>query len=342
MIDLLPDADQRQIIDSIAGYLGNQFPVSRLSTEYLDGENEHRDSWKGLAEQGLFGLSVAENMGGAGFTLVEDVLAAREFGRFLLSPSVLASSLAAHVAATAGDAELAAAIIDGSTRVSFARLAGPGRIGVRIVGEIHLVDAHPDDLLLGWGNNGIALFARAGLADLRSVTPMDGSVRLERAWANGLATRIFLPTSTAPLARRANLMMAAAQAGNADATCKMAVEYAKVREQFGKPIGAFQAIAHHCADMAIRARAASAQTAFASIAVRDGRADADLQIASASLVASDAALRNATIAIRVHGGMGFTAECDVHLYLKRAHLLDHLNGGARLHQEKLLSGTFTE
>jgi alkylation response protein AidB-like acyl-CoA dehydrogenase len=339
VIDLLPDADQQQIIDSIAGYLGDKFPVSRLNQIDYAGEHDDRDAWRGLAEQGLFGLAVAEDIGGAGFTLVEEMLVARELGRFLLSPSVLASSLAAHAAAMAGDHALARAIVAGETRVSFARLTGSGEIGANISGELHIIDARPDDLLLGWSDEGVALFDRTELVSVRSVTPMDGSVGLERALAEGVAARLFIPVATAPMAKRANLLIAAALAGNADASCSLAVEYAKIREQFGKPIGAFQAVAHHCSDMAIRARAALAQTAFASIIMRDNRADAELHVASAAIVAADAAIRNATIAIRVHGGMGFTAECDVHLYLKRAHLLDHLNGGARFHQEKLLSST---
>jgi hypothetical protein len=211
-----------------------------------------------------------------------------------------------------------------------------------VSGDLHLIDARSDDLLLGLSDAGVVLFEQTALTDIRTVTPMDRSVGLERASASDIAALIFVPTSQAPLARRANLMIAAALAGNADATCVLAVEYAKIREQFGKQIGAFQAVAHHCSDMAIRARAAVAQTAFASIIMRDDRADAELQVASAAIVAADAAIRNATMAIRVYGGMGFTAECEVHLYLKRAHLLDHLGGGRRLHQEKLLLGTFGE
>jgi alkylation response protein AidB-like acyl-CoA dehydrogenase len=301
------------------------------------GEHDNRAAWLGLAEQGIFGLAAPEEIGGAGFSLVEDMLVARELGRFLLSPSVLASNLAAQVAATAGDAGLASAIIAGQTRVSFARLTGQSQIGAKIAGELHIIDARPDDLLLGWGDDGMALFDRTGLIDVRSVTPMDGSVGLERGFAQSINARVFIPASTAPMAQRANLLIAAALAGNADASCTLAVAYAKVREQFGKPIGAFQAVAHHCSDMAIRARAALAQTAFAAIIMRDGHSDAELQLASAAIVAADAAINNATIAIRVHGGMGFTAECEVHLYLKRAHLLTHLNGGRRMYQEKLLS-----
>jgi alkylation response protein AidB-like acyl-CoA dehydrogenase len=89
--------------------------------------------------------------------------------------------------------------------------------------------------------------------------------------------------------------------------------------------------------MALRSRAALAQTAFAAIAERDGRPDATFQVAAAAIVASDAALLNATMAIRVHGGLGFTAECDVHHYLKRAHLLERLAGGRRRNQVELLA-----
>jgi alkylation response protein AidB-like acyl-CoA dehydrogenase len=107
----------------------------------------------------------------------------------------------------------------------------------------------------------------------------------------------------------------------------MAVAYAGVREQFGRPIGTFQAIKHHCANMVVAARCARDQTNFAAVAFDDERPDAALQVECALLVAGSAALDNAGKNIQIHGGMGFSDEADPHLFLKRAQLLLALAGG---------------
>jgi alkylation response protein AidB-like acyl-CoA dehydrogenase len=107
----------------------------------------------------------------------------------------------------------------------------------------------------------------------------------------------------------------------------MGVEYAKLREQFGRPIGSQQAIKHHCANMAIAARCARDQVGFAAVAVDEGRADATLQVESALFVAGRAALDNAGANIQIHGGIGFSDEADPHLLLKRAQVLLAVAGG---------------
>jgi alkylation response protein AidB-like acyl-CoA dehydrogenase len=97
-----------------------------------------------------------------------------------------------------------------------------------------------------------------------------------------------------------------------------------MRQQFGRPIGAFQAIKHHCANMAITAEALSSLLEVAAIAARDGRDDAAFHIAALRLLAPKAALANARTCIQIHGGMGFSAEADAHHFLKQAHMLSRL------------------
>lgn len=337
MIELIASPEQQEIVDSIAGYIAARYPVERLRGEHRLAENDERRRWPELAAQGWFGLGIPEELDGAGYGVVEEMLAFKEFGRFLISPRILATTLAAHVASAAGDADLVRSIVAGETRAAVASTIGHGEIGSSVRGDLHLIDSEDDDLLLVWDGDGAALVERDGVKDVRSVTALDGSVTLERGSAVDTTAIAFVPAATAPITLHANLLIAAQLAGNAEATRDLAVEYAKIRVQFGKPIGAFQAVAHHCTDMALRTRAAVAQAMFAAVAARDARADARFQSAAASIVAADAALRNATIAIRIHGGIGFTAECDVHHYLKRAHLFDHVSGGTRLHQTTLLA-----
>jgi hypothetical protein len=126
---------------------------------------------------------------------------------------------------------------------------------------------------------------------------------------------------------RLRLIDAAALAGIAEAALGMGVAYAGLRKQFGRPIGSFQAVKHHCANMAIAARCARDQAGFAAVAVDDRREDAALQVDCALLTAGTAALENAGKNIQVHGGIGFSDEAEPHLLLKRAQLLIALAGG---------------
>ncbi|MEU6123002.1 acyl-CoA dehydrogenase family protein [Streptomyces sp. NPDC047123] len=128
---------------------------------------------------------------------------------------------------------------------------------------------------------------------------------------------------------RGALLYAAEQLGSAARTCETAVQYAREREQFGQPIGAFQAVKHLCAQMFVRAELARAAV-YAAAVTGD-----PLDARAAKLLADDAAVRNARDCLQVHGGMGFTWEADVHLHLKRAWVRAELGQSARDAEEDL-------
>jgi alkylation response protein AidB-like acyl-CoA dehydrogenase len=134
---------------------------------------------------------------------------------------------------------------------------------------------------------------------------------------------------------RLRLIDAAALAGISQAAVDMSVAYAGTRAQFGRPIGSFQAVKHHCANMVSAARRARDQTGFAAVAVDEGRDDAALQVECALFVAGEAALENAGKNIQIHGGMGFSDEADPHLLLKRAQLLIAIAGGLEAANERV-------
>jgi alkylation response protein AidB-like acyl-CoA dehydrogenase len=115
------------------------------------------------------------------------------------------------------------------------------------------------------------------------------------------------------------------------------VEYAKVREQFGKQIGSFQSVKHICADMAIRSEAALCQASFAALVLANDLADTDFHAVASKIVATDTAVKNAAASIQVHGAYGFTAEANAHHYLKRAHVTDMLWGSLREQRERILT-----
>ena len=130
----------------------------------------------------------------------------------------------------------------------------------------------------------------------------------------------------APVFHSAMVLLAAQLVGIAEASLAMACEFAKTRVQFGKPIGVNQAVKHCCADMAVAAESALQQTMFAAICINDSRADAEFQTRTAKFIAGRSAIDNASAGIQLHGGMGFTWEHDIHLYLERARVLDLLLG----------------
>ena len=316
IIDLHPTEDQQMIADSIGGMLADLLPIDRLREESGHGGAKERALWNDLAELGIFAMSLSEADGGAGYGLPEEVIAASELGKVLASPSVIAQIAAVHLAS--GDDR--SALIAGDTRAAF---ASPG-----LGGELFLYDGEGADwvVLLDTG----ASLHPASDFEWSNAVAMDETLPVMRA------STMPAPKARDALADRISLLISAVLAGSAHSATDLAVDYAKQREQFGQPIGSFQAIKHQLADMRVRADAADSQTRLAAVAFGLGNADTR-EVAAARWLAGNAAIENAKAGIQVHGGMGFTAECDAHLFLKRAHLLAGLGSSRRGEERRLLA-----
>jgi hypothetical protein len=148
----------------------------------------------------------------------------------------------------------------------------------------------------------------------RPVRSLDPLTPLHRVTAPVVLGDPLPGSGAARFRREGTLLSAAEQLGSAARTTEMAVQHARGREQFGSPIGAFQAVKHLCAQMLVRAELARAAVYAAAVTADP------VEIAGAKLLADEAAVRNARDCLQVHGGMGFTWEADVHLHLKRAWL----------------------
>ncbi|MCL4716425.1 MAG: acyl-CoA dehydrogenase family protein [Hyphomonadaceae bacterium] len=317
IVDLLPTEEQTLIGDSVAGLL-QKLPVERLRDQANFYGAAEAAMWDGFRAIGLFSLSLPEDAGGAGLGFAEECLCARLLGNALTSPDVLATMLAVRFAFGTGDAKLAAALQSGETRACFASADD--------VERAQIVDGRQASYALSWRRADASLWRfEPGAVQhcldetilLRNATPSG-----KRANAEGFALR-------------ARIAVAAYLVGVAEAVRDMAVAYAGAREQFGQPIGAFQAVKHACADMAVRAEAAMAQTWFAALALDHGGGEEDA--AAAQVLAIQAALENARANVQVHGGMGFTYECDAHFYLKRAHVFAALNANDAVVRAMLLN-----
>jgi alkylation response protein AidB-like acyl-CoA dehydrogenase len=298
-----PSVEQLELAGTFNESLEALLPLARLHLS----QQESEQTWSSLESLGLFGVGVSEENGGSGLGAAEEALIVMQLGRCLAAPSVLATVGASHASTRAG---MGAANGLGRTAAAYLR-------GDRIV----MVEDNRAALVLVRAGADTALYDNALVC-----RPIDNHL-----WLSPLQECTSGPE---PLARfdgsgllLLRLIDAAALCGIAEAALSMSVAYAGLRKQFGRPIGSFQAIKHHCANMAIAARCARDQATFAAVAVDDRRDDAALQVDCALLVAGRAALGNAGTNIQVHGGIGFSDEADPHLLVKRAQLLIMLAGG---------------
>jgi alkylation response protein AidB-like acyl-CoA dehydrogenase len=259
-----------------------------------------RDGWKALAEAGVFTLRVPEESGGVGLGMTEAVVVFQELGRSLVPGPLVATHLA-------GDAERVVGMLDGGL------LEFPDDVDtVMVVGESVAVGQPPV---------------------VRKLEPLDPLTPVGRIKGD-LQTD---PTDLDPerVGLEGAALTAALLVGIAAKTAELATSYAKEREQFGKPIGSFQAVKHMCADMFVRAEVCRAAVDAAGVLLDEDSAEAVSAVHTAKLLASEYAVANAKSCIQVHGGMGFTWEVDAHLYLKRAAVLSTHFGAARDHAESL-------
>jgi alkylation response protein AidB-like acyl-CoA dehydrogenase len=316
--------DQDQIIDAARAFLSNELPVQYTRWEKGAGLAPDTGMLPEFASLGWLGMGVAEADGGVGFGAVEEMLLFREAGRFLVSPVLLANVIAAKVAVGAGAVELAGLIIEGKTRCGIAIPAARGQGPCK---EVYLIEANEADYVLLIGRQTISLIKRGSLADALTLRGVDGTVTLQSApWPNATAVAEVSWEAAEDILLQMSLFIGAMLTGGAEAVRDLTVAHAIERSQFGQKIGAFQAVSHPCADMALRCEAAFSQIKMAAITLRDGRGDGEFQVRAARIVAFNAALANAAASVQLHGGMGFAAEYPVQFFLKRAHLLDQIAG----------------
>jgi alkylation response protein AidB-like acyl-CoA dehydrogenase len=330
VIDLMPDADQEALVDAVAAVLKGEVPRERLREIAAGEDGFDRAFLARCGALGWFAVGLEEAAGGTGLSLAEEALLFRELGRNLVPGPFLATVLAAKVAAGAGNTALAQQIAAGGI------LAG---LAERTMGQTVLLDCGPTELLtvVDLEAATVAVHERAGVAVTGVTESIDPFHRLGRIDGPLPAPVADAGAAADELLCHATTLAAAFLCGIAEQTRDDSVAHASTRVQYGTRIGAFQAVKHRCADMAVRAEAAWAQTALAALRVRAAGAAAGFDASAAKVVAIDAAVRNARDNIQNHGGMGYTAEHDAHLFLKRAHIVERALGDTRWHLGRALA-----
>ncbi|KPI18916.1 Isovaleryl-CoA dehydrogenase [Actinobacteria bacterium OK074] len=362
--------EQDELRATLRRFLTEKAP-SEAVRRWTESEEGHDPAlWQQMAGQlGLHGLALPEEYGGFGGGPVELGIVLEELGRVLLpSPYFATVALAGQALVASGDARAQArwlpAIADGSltATVAFAEEGGSWRPaditanaveddgGWRVSGtKMFVVDGYGAGLLLVAARDatGPGLFAvdgdAAGVSRTRLET-LDPTRRLARIDLDGAPALRVGPDGDATAYLRtvldlAVVALAAEQVGGAQACLDAAVEYAKTRVQFGRPIGSFQAVKHKCADMLVEVEAArsAAYHAGAVAAEEAAHGTGGLPVAAALAAAycAGAFTHAAKENIQIHGGIGYTWEHDAHLYLKRAKSSEQLFGGPALHRARL-------
>ncbi|OKH85127.1 acyl-CoA dehydrogenase [Mycobacterium sp. ST-F2] len=316
-------AEVREMVRSWAVASGSIAAVRALEGGAEDVGDSWRGPYNGLVELGTFGVAVAEDLGGAGGSIADLCVMVDEAAAALVPGPVATTALATLVIT---DAALLEALASGQRTAGLALSADIAFDGQSATGTAKFVlGALPDGLLiLPAGDTWLLVDAAASGVTVTPLEATDFSRPLARVELSGAAATVI----DAPVADLAVTVLAAEAAGLARWQLETAAEYAKVREQFGKPIGSFQAVKHMCAEMLLRSQqVAVAASDVAEAAVEGDATQLSIAAAVAASAAIDAAKHNGRDCIQVLGGIGFTWEHDAHLYLRRSYATAQILGG---------------
>ena len=358
--------EQEELRNVVRQFLEDKSPESAVREQMETEQGYDADVWVQMASQmGLQGLIVPEEFGGSGYTYIELIVVLEEMGRALLcapyfSTVVLAANTLLHAGDDAAKKEHLPGIASGETVAALAFTEENGRwdedgITMEAAGsgdgwtlsgtKMYVIDGHTADLVLvaARTSKGVSLFAVEGGASgltRTALSTMDQTRKQAKLEFDGTPASLIGEEGEgwATLERVLDLAavgLAAEQVGGAQMCLDMSVEYAKVRVQFGRPIGSFQAIKHKCADMLLEVESAKSAAYYAGWCAAELNDELPSVASLAKAYCSDAYFHAAAENIQIHGGIGFTWEHPAHLYFKRAKSSELLFGDPTYHRELL-------
>lgn len=367
--------EEQELLRSTARKFFDNECASETVRKLMDGpEGMTPDLWKKIAEQGWTGLIFADEHGGMGLGFVDLVVLMEEMGRAVVPgpffSTVLLGGLAIREAGT--DAQKKAwlpKIASGEARATLAWMEPSAELGARGITlqatakgagftldgtKLFVHDAHTADVIVvatrtSSGQNaedGVSLFLVPKATPGLSVTllpTMDQTRKLCEVGFKNVAVGADAlmgqaGSGWAPLSRvidRATVALCAEMCGGAQKVLEMTVEYAKIRQAFGRPIGSYQGVKHKAADMLVDVENSKSITYYAAWAMDEGVPEGPLAVSMAKAYVSDAYRRVSGAGIQLHGGIGFTWEHDLHLYFKRAKGSEFTFGDATWHRERV-------
>jgi alkylation response protein AidB-like acyl-CoA dehydrogenase len=347
--------DQRAIKRTAHEFLEARYPLATVRRLAEDERGFTDERWAEMVELGWAGVIVPEERGGLGLGAVELIVIAEEMG-YALAPSPWFSTTCAALmleaagtegqrvrwlgALAAGDARGTLAVWD--ERAGWApdhSEVEPSPDGTLSCVKIAVPDAESADFLIVSGADGrhyLVERSGAGVA-IEAESAIDPTrklfrVSLDRAAAEPLESA---PDAVSRAYASAVTILAAENVGVAQRTMEMAVAYAKDRAQFDRPIGAYQAVSHRCAQMLLEVEGSRSLCYWAAWALDNEPEAAPRAASMAKAYAGDAGFRVSASALQVHGGIGFTYEHDLHFFLKRGHANAHAFGDSRWHRDRV-------
>ena len=372
-MDVQFSEEQEMLRESARAALERECPMSLVRAQMESDDGAVEDLWRSMADLGWLGLIVPERYGGSGLGMQDLVLLMEELGRVLcpapfLSTAVIGAQAIGSAGTEAQRQELLPALAEGRLRVALAQIEGdsdwePAGIrltataegdGFRLNGtKCFVADAPTADRLLvaartgpdsGDPAQGISLFlvdpsdpgiSSRGIAFVEQTRKL-AEIRFDAVRVPGAA--LLGPLHGAwPLLEMlldyARVAVCAELSGSAQRVLELSVAYAKTREQFGQPIGRFQALQHKCADMLVASEGIRSAAYYAAWTLDEDEADRHGAACLAKAYCSEAAVRVAGEGIQIHGGLGFTWEQDLHLYFKHAKAAELAFGSPGLQRE---------
>ena len=324
------DDEQREIKDTARQFLASRFKPE-VVRELAEGDRFSQELWNEVSELGWPGIAISEEYGGQGLGIVELMVICEELGYACAPLPYLANAAAGLAIEAAGSEEQKGKWLPG-----IASGEGRGAVGD---GDV-ILDGQGAAVITVFGDEGAELLDGDSI-QLEDLDLIDITHRFAKASSAQTGSSSSggdpLPGAIDVAAERMSVAAAADLVGVAQKALDMAVEYAKDREQFGRPIGAYQAVSHLCAKMLYDVEEARSLTYWAAWAA-DAEPETLPRAASmAKARASDAAWEVCKASIQVHGGIGFTWEHDLHFLLKRARAIGKLFGSAADHRERVAS-----
>jgi alkylation response protein AidB-like acyl-CoA dehydrogenase len=319
--------DQQAIKRTAKDLLADRFKLDHVR-ELAEAGTYDDDAWKELCGLGWAGIFIDEQYGGQGLGVVELVILMEELGYALAPVPFLSNAAAGLLIQAAGSDEQKQrwlpGIASGEARGAAALVRGD---------EAKLVpDGDSAEVIVLCADGGVSVVERSA-ADVEPVATMDSTRRYARVRANGAGEA--LPGEPGPGVGAGLLAVSAELTGVAQRAMEMAVEYARDRKQFGRPIGAYQAVSHRCAQMLLETEGARSATYYGAWTADAQPESLELAASMAKAYSSDAGWRVCSSSLQVHGGIGFTWEHDLHFFLKRAKVDALLWGSASEHRERV-------
>jgi alkylation response protein AidB-like acyl-CoA dehydrogenase len=362
-MDFTVDTDEEALRASIRAFLDKEGSLENVRLIAESGTGTDADGWRALASQvGLTSIGIAEDLGGAGYGFAFVAAACEELGAALYpSPYLGSHVLAASLLTELGSERALVRDLAGGNRVAALALShlpgiwSPTKVGVlatetgscTVTGQASFVIGALEAgvlLVVARLADEIALFMVDPAAEGVSTTPLDGidiTRRLARIdFKSAPARRVTTQGAVAEAVRavldRAAIALAAEQIGGAQRCLDLAVAHAKMRIQFGRPIGSFQAIKHKCADILLALEPARTAVRAAAWSVDNAPSDVPVMASLVKFRCSELFVRAARECIQIHGGMGFTWAHPAHLYFRRATSSAAMFGVPDDHREQLI------